>query len=142
MLAHVLCWEPSKHYREIYWLAVGADAVGSELKQLQSTLHQQLTGRGVQSEEVQDKEERKWLAMLMEAMAKKQQALLVLDDPWLPDQVRYLNPIDGAQTNHRLLVTTRIRDLVMSFPYAHLTAAPISNALHLRYRRPLEWSCR
>ena len=26
--------------------------------------------------------------------------------------MRYLNPIDGAHTEHRLLVTTRIRDLV------------------------------
>ena len=30
----------------------------------------------------------------------------------MPEQVRYLNPIDGSQTDHRLLITTRIRDLV------------------------------
>ena len=30
----------------------------------------------------------------------------------VPEQVRLLNPIDGSQTEHRLLVTTRIRDLV------------------------------
>ena len=29
-----------------------------------------------------------------------------------PEQVRLLNPIDGSSTDHRLLVTTRIRDLV------------------------------
>ena len=45
-------------------------------------------------------------------MADKQRALVVLDDPWMPEQVRFLNPIDGSQTEHRLLVTTRIRDLV------------------------------
>ena len=50
--------------------------------------------------------------MLVAAMADKQRALVVLDDPWMPDQVRCLNPIDGSQTEHRLLVTTRIRDLV------------------------------
>ena len=37
---------------------------------------------------------------------------MVLDDPWMPEQVRFLNPIDSSQTKHRLLVTTRIRDLV------------------------------
>ena len=45
-------------------------------------------------------------------MADKQRALLVLDDPWMPEQVRFLNPIDGSQSEHRLLITTRIRDLV------------------------------
>ena len=50
--------------------------------------------------------------LLVAAMAEKQRSLLVLDDPWMPEQVRFLNPIDGSQTEHRLLVTTRIRDLV------------------------------
>ena len=50
--------------------------------------------------------------MLVEAVAEKQRALVVLDDPWMPEQVRLLNPIDGSQAEHRLLVTTRIRDLV------------------------------
>ena len=69
-------------------------------------------------------------------MAEKQRSLLVLDDPWMPEQVcgtqghqlreyliaarwcllvpeqvRFLNPINSSQ-EHRLLVTTRIRDLV------------------------------
>ena len=49
----------------------------------------------------------------MTAIMEKQRALVVLDDPWMPEQVRFLNPIDeGAHTEHRLLVTTRIRDLV------------------------------
>ena len=37
---------------------------------------------------------------------------MVLDDPWMPEQVRFLNPIDSSRTAHRLLITTRIRDLV------------------------------
>ena len=45
-------------------------------------------------------------------MSEKERALVVLDDPWMPEQVRFLSPVDGAQTEHRLLVTTRIRDLV------------------------------
>ena len=49
--------------------------------------------------------------LLVGAMAEKQRSLLVLDDPWMPEQVRFLNPIDGSQI-HRLLVTTRIRELV------------------------------
>jgi hypothetical protein len=37
-----------------------------------------------------------------------------LDDPWLPEQVRFLDPVDSAQTEHRLLITTRIRGLAHS----------------------------
>ena len=34
------------------------------------------------------------------------------DDPWTPEQVRFLNPIESSNTEaHRLLVTTRIRGL-------------------------------
>jgi hypothetical protein len=43
-----------------------------------------------------------------------ERALVVLDDPWLPEQVRFLNPVDSTQTEHRLLVTTRIRGLAHS----------------------------
>ena len=51
--------------------------------------------------------------MLIAALAGKQRALIVLDDPWMSEQVRLLNPIDSShQTGHRLLITTRIRDLV------------------------------
>ena len=62
-------------------------------------------------DEEQDVHERQ--AMLVTAMTEKARALVVLDDPWMPEQVRFLNPIDAAaQTEHRLLITTRIRDLV------------------------------
>ena len=50
--------------------------------------------------------------MLVVAMVEKRRALVVLDDPWMPEQVRFLNPIDGSQSEHRLLITTRIRELV------------------------------
>jgi hypothetical protein len=66
------------------------------------------------SAEAQQKEEPEWLGMLVEAMTMGR-ALVVLDDPWLPEQVRFLNPVDdGAETEHRLLVTTRIRGLAHS----------------------------
>jgi hypothetical protein len=66
------------------------------------------------STDVQQKEKQEWLGMLVEAMTMGR-ALVVLDDPWLPEQVRFLNPIDdGAETEHRLLVTTRIRGLAHS----------------------------
>jgi hypothetical protein len=100
------------HFSNIYWLVIGQDAtVGGKLRQLQSILYKQLTGKTVSSEEVQAKEEQEWRVMLVDAMTMER-ALLVLDDPWLPEQVRYLNPVDGAHTEHRLLVTTRIRSLV------------------------------
>ena len=97
-------------FSNIYWLTVGADAVGERILALQAMLYKQLTGKGMQDEEAKDEHERQGL--LVAAMAEKQRSLLVLDDPWMPEQVRFLNPIDGSQTEHRLLVTTRIRDLV------------------------------
>ena len=45
------------------------------------------------------------------AAAAKGRMLVVLDDPWRAEQVRYLNPLDPA-TASKLLVTTRIRGLV------------------------------
>jgi NB-ARC domain. len=98
-----------QHYSDIYWLTVGADAVGEKIKQLQGALFEQLAGKNAQAEQ---KSEQELQQMLVEAMAEKKQALVVLDDPWMPEQVRFLNPIDGSGTNHRMLVTTRIRDLV------------------------------
>eukprot|EP00935_MAST-01C_sp_MAST-1C-sp1_P000566 g566.t1 len=97
------------HYFEIHWLTVGADAVGEKVRQLQAILYKTLTGKGIKGEEKDDHERQ---AMLVTAMAEKQRALVVLDDPWMPEQVRFLNPIEGYHTEHRLLITTRIRDLV------------------------------
>ena len=39
----------------------------------------------------------------------------VLLESYLPEQVRLLNPIDGSHTQHRLLITTRMRDFVSDF---------------------------
>jgi hypothetical protein len=100
------------HFSNMYWLVVGQDAtVGGKLRQLQSILYKQLTGKAVKSEEVQAKDEQEWRAMLIDAMTMRR-ALVVLDDPWLPEQLRFLNPVDGSRTKHRLLVTTRIRSLM------------------------------
>eukprot|EP00935_MAST-01C_sp_MAST-1C-sp1_P001606 g1606.t1 len=97
------------YYSDIYWLTVGADAVGERVKQLQATLLKLITGK---ASEVEDKDEQEWQQAMLAAMADRQRALLVLDDPWMPEQVRLLNPIDGSQTDSRLLITTRVRDLV------------------------------
>ena len=98
------------HFCSIYWLVVGADAVGERIGALQAILYKQLTGKAVKGDENDDHERQ---GMLVGAMAEKRRALVVLDDPWMPEQVRYLNPIDGSQSaEHRLLVTSRIRDLV------------------------------
>eukprot|EP00935_MAST-01C_sp_MAST-1C-sp1_P001514 g1514.t1 len=89
----------------------GRDAVGEKIGMLQGALFKQLTGKIMKADEKDDHERQ---AMLVEVMPKKQKrALLVLDDPWMPEQVRFLNPIDSSQmVEHRLLITTRIRDLV------------------------------
>ena len=68
-----------------------------------------------QHETAEEKDEHEWQRTLVEAMTTKQRALVVLDDPWMPEQVRFLNPIDSSHAEHRLLVTTRIRDLVRHF---------------------------
>ena len=75
---------------------------------MQAMLYRHLTGK-----EAHAKTEQEGQQMLVQAMVEKERALVVLDDPWTPEQVRFLNPVDGSlQTEHRLLVTTRIRDLV------------------------------
>jgi hypothetical protein len=102
-----------EHFHHIYWLTVGADAVGEKVKQLQSALYKQLSGKDMTSAEVQQKDVQEWLGILVEAMTMER-SLVVLDDPWLPEQVRFLNPVDSTQTEHRLLVTTRIRGLAHS----------------------------
>jgi hypothetical protein len=140
------------HFSNIYWLVVGQDAaVGGKLRQLQSVLYKQLTGKAVKSEEVQAKGEQEWCAMLVDAMTM-QRALVVLDDPWLPEQVRFLNPVDGSRTKHRLLVTTRIRSLMpratcielalMSREEAAtllLGLANIEQAAYLKQHKGAEW---
>ena len=57
-----------EHFGHIYWLTVGADAVGGKIRQLQSALHTQLTGKSMSSAEVQQKDEQEWLGMLVEGM--------------------------------------------------------------------------
>jgi hypothetical protein len=49
------------HFSNMFWLVVGQDAtVGGKLRQLQSILYKQLTGKAVKSEEVQAKDEQEW----------------------------------------------------------------------------------
>ena len=69
----------------MYWLTVGADAVGAKLKQLAAMLYKQLSGK--EAKAPQQKDEHEWQQLLVQAMAEKQRALLVLDDPWVPEQV-------------------------------------------------------
>jgi hypothetical protein len=140
------------HFSNIYWLVVGQDVtVGGKLRQLQSVLYKQLTGKAVKSEEVQAKDEQEWRVMLVEAMTMRR-ALVVLDDPWLPEQVRYLNSVDGSGTEHRLLVTTRIRSLVPRAACIELALmdrdeaavlllglANIQQAAYLKQHKGAEW---
>ena len=73
-----------RHFCEIYWLAVGADAVGGQLKQSMAMLYKQLAGKAA----TEEKDDHELQVMLVQAMAGKRRALVVLDDPWVPEQVR------------------------------------------------------
>ena len=72
---------------------------------------QQIANKSIpQGEEASTQQVR--LKLLQDAVAAvKGRMLVVLDDPWQPEQVRYLNPLDPASAS-KLLVTTRIRGLV------------------------------
>jgi hypothetical protein len=100
-----------QHFTHIFFLALGQNAVGSKIRQLQSMLYKQMTGKSVNAEEAREKDERDFLDMLVGALTMRR-ALVILDDPWLVEQVRYLNPIRESGTEHRLLVTSRIKTLV------------------------------
>jgi hypothetical protein len=65
------------HFSNIYWLAVGADAVDLKLQQLQSMLYTQLSGKSVKSDDVLAKGQQEWLDMLVEAMTMER-SLVVL----------------------------------------------------------------
>jgi hypothetical protein len=110
-----------QHFSKMYWLVVGQDATGTKIRQLQAMLYKQLTGKEVIGEAIQANNEQEWLGMLEAAMTMER-SLVVLDDPWLPEQVRYLNPVDGSRTEHRLLVTTRIRGLMPKATCVNLSA--------------------
>ena len=56
-----------------------------KVKQLQAQLFKQLTGKKMKGDEGDDNAR---VRMLVAKMAEKQRALVVLDDPWMPEQVR------------------------------------------------------
>ena len=130
-----------QHFSDFYWVTVGADAVGERMKELMGTFLKQLTGKSLSSEEASTKSEQDLQQMLLQAMVEKTRALVVLDDPWVPEQVRLLNPIDGSHTQHRLLITTRMRDLVRDFR-THVVGCRSTEFAFQRCRRRREWSCR
>ena len=55
-------------YSEIYWLTVGADAMGEKVKQLQAMMYKQLTGKEAK---VHEKDEHELQQMLVAAIAVK-----------------------------------------------------------------------
>ena len=110
LASHTYTLHPALRFK-IYWLVIGQDATGIQIRKLQSMLLKQVGGKNMKSSDVEETEEQEWLDMLVDAMTMRR-ALVVLDDPWLPEQVRYLNPVDGSRTDHRLVVTTRIRSLM------------------------------
>eukprot|EP00935_MAST-01C_sp_MAST-1C-sp1_P001245 g1245.t1 len=102
---------PKKH--ELFASCVlihGMGGTGKTVTAVAAVQERAIAGITMKGEGAKDDHERQ--GMLVGAMAEKLRALVVLDDPWVPEQVRFLNPIDGSQTEHRLLATTRVRDLV------------------------------
>ena len=58
------------HYAQIFWLTVGADAVGETgaLQQLQVMLYSQLTGKTVKTEDIHKNDKQAWQQKLVEAI--------------------------------------------------------------------------
>ena len=90
------------------WVSIGQEAL---IEELQEMMMKQIADKSLPlGEEASTQQGR--LKLLQDAVvAVKGRILVVLDDPWQPEQVRYLNPLDPASPN-KLLVTTRIRGLV------------------------------
>ena len=96
------------HFSQLAWVSIGQEAL---IEELQETMMKQIANKAMpQGEEASTPQGR--LKLLQDtASAVKGRMLVVLDDPWQTEQVRYLNPLDPA-TQSKLLVTTRIRGLV------------------------------
>ena len=95
-------------FSRLAWVSIGQEAL---VEELQETMMKQIADKAMpQGEEAATQQAR--LTLLQDAVAAvKGRMLVVLDDPWQAEQVRYLNPLDPA-TASKLLVTTRIRGLV------------------------------
>eukprot|EP00935_MAST-01C_sp_MAST-1C-sp1_P000185 g185.t1 len=99
-----------KAFAKLAWVSIGQEAA---IKELQETMMLQITGQAMpQSESAETEEDQGRLRLLQDAALETEGRLLVvLDDPWLPEQVNFLNPLDPASSS-KMLVTTRIRSLV------------------------------
>ena len=60
------------HFAQLYWLTVGADAVGVKTGQLQGQLYKQLAGKSLKGEDDHERQ-----GLLVQAMADKRRALVV-----------------------------------------------------------------
>ena len=96
-----------EHFSKFAWVSIGQEAA---IEELQDTMMMQITGKAIPAEAAAEKNRR--LKFLQKAaMQLKGRLLVVLDDPWLPEQVQLLNPLDLASPS-KLFITTRIRGLV------------------------------
>eukprot|EP00935_MAST-01C_sp_MAST-1C-sp1_P001142 g1142.t1 len=103
--------EIREHFSKILWVSIGQDAL---IEDLQDLMMKQIADKGIpNTEETKGKlPEQQRLEHLKDAATSIEGHLLVvLDDPWSPEQVQYLNPLD-ARSPSKLLLTTRKTDLV------------------------------
>ena len=89
------------HFAKLAWVSIGQEAL---IEELQETMVKQIAEKAMpQGDEMSTQQGR--LKLLQDAVtAVKGRILVVLDDPWQAEQVRYLNPLDPA-TASKLLVS-------------------------------------
>ena len=117
VIASAICHDDDvrAHFAQIAFVAVGQpENGGANLRDLQSSLHLQLTGKALEST-INDEHA---LLQLCEAAVAKD-ALLIIDDPWDIAQVKALACLDTAARS-AMVVTTRLQGLLpagcLSFP--------------------------
>ena len=91
-------------YEKLAWVSVGQDP---DIRELQDSLHHQLTGKHFDDEIKSDAD----AVTELRSAAKGLHILTVLDDVWDPKHEKPLNCIDPDNSS-RILVTTRIRGLL------------------------------
>ncbi len=110
-VAVVKAKEIRQYFAKLTWVSVGQEASIDELQEIQ---WRQLTDQPMPAGEETYAYNSRLKLLQEQAIAtekKHGRILLVLDDPWIDDQIRFLNPLD-PESSSKILITTRMAGLV------------------------------